>query len=69
MVDLLGSITRLAVYAVPYRRGARDLIIGHVGERTMSGKQIGFKVGTRRGQEKDAQIEEEIAYKEQKPAE
>ena len=34
LIDLLGSITRLAVHAVPYRRGERfDYIIDPVGER------------------------------------
>ena len=36
LIDLLGHITRLADHAVQYSRGARDLIIGHVGERTTS---------------------------------
>ena len=31
-----GVITRLAVHAVPYRHGAGDSIISHVGERTAS---------------------------------
>ena len=50
-LDLLGGITRLAVHAQPYRRGVRDLIIGHVGEQTVSGKWIGccnLKLGTQR---------------------
>ena len=64
LIDLLGSITR---FAVPYCRGARDLITGHIGERTVSGKRIGrrsLRSGIRRGLEKDVQSEEEIAGRE-----
>ena len=31
LIDLLTSITRLAVHAVPYHRGSRDLVTGHIG--------------------------------------
>ena len=64
MTDLLGNITRLTVHAVSYHRGARDLIIGHVGERSASGKRIGrrsLRSGTQGGRDKDAQSGEEIA--------
>ena len=67
MTDLLLGITRLAVHEVPYRRGEQDLIIDNVGEWTESGKRIGrpsLRSGTRRGREKDAQSEEEIAGRE-----
>ena len=39
MTDLLESITRLGVHAVLYRRGAPELNVGHIGERTESGKK------------------------------
>ena len=41
MINLLRSITRLAVHVVPYRRGSRDLVTGHLGGRTASGRQTG----------------------------
>ena len=67
MIDLLGSITRLAVHAVSYRRGVRDSVTFHLGGLTASGKQIGHrcsKLGTQREQEGDGQNEDEIAWKE-----
>ena len=55
---------RLVVHKVPYRCGGKDLIVDHVGERTVPGKRMGhrsLKPGTQRGREKDVQSEEEIA--------
>ena len=40
LIELLRGTTRLAVHAVPYPRGERNLIIGNVGERAASGKRI-----------------------------
>ena len=63
----MGDITQFAVHTVPYRREARDLIIGHVGERTATRKRIesrSLKPGTKQRRRKDAQSEEEIAGRE-----
>ena len=57
---MIEAITRLAVHAVLYRRGARDSVNVHVGGLTASGNQSrGLGEG-----ERDAQNGDETAQKE-----
>ena len=51
LIDLLGSITRIAVHAVQYHRGARDLITGDVERATICSKRWNWRESKRGGGE------------------
>ena len=71
----VGSITRLAVYALPYRHGTRYLIIGHIGgldcvRKATRGSQlkVGDSVRTReeiaRREIGNGEVEQEVHHRE-----
>ena len=58
---------RLAVHAVPYRCGSRDLVTGHLEGQTASGTQTeshSRMMGTQQERERDAESEGESEGKE-----